>query len=81
MKRFLAFVLISALGVLTIGCETQQGTTEYKTETTRTQTEDGRVTGETTTTTTDERRVSPPVTGDGSQTIERTTETTTETTR
>jgi hypothetical protein len=82
MKRFLAFVLIAALGVLTVGCETKRGTTEYKTETTRTRTEDGQVTGETTTTTIDERKTSPTGTSDGgSQTIERTTKTTTETTR
>ncbi len=30
MKSFLAFVLISALGVLTIGCDSQKGTTENK---------------------------------------------------
>ena len=32
-KRFLASVLIAALGVLAIGCEGQPGTTENKTET------------------------------------------------
>ena len=34
MKRFLACVVISALGVLTIGCDSQKGTTENKTVTT-----------------------------------------------
>lgn len=53
MKRFLAFVLIAALGVFTIGCERKTGTTENKTQTTTTQTKDGKITGETTTTTTD----------------------------
>ena len=33
MKRFLAFVLIAALGVVTIGCESDKGTTQNKTET------------------------------------------------
>ena len=47
MKRFLALVLIAALGVFTIGCETKKGTTENKTKTTTTQTKDGKVTGET----------------------------------
>ena len=56
MKRFLAFVLIAALGVFTIGCENQKGTTENKTETTTTQTKDGKTTGETTNTTTRRRR-------------------------
>ena len=50
MKRFPAFVLISALGVFTIGCDSQKGTTENKTVTTTTQTKDGKTTGETTTT-------------------------------
>ena len=48
MKRFLASVLIAALGVWTIGCENQKDTTENKTETTTTQTKDGKTTGETT---------------------------------
>ena len=51
MKSFLAFVVIAALGVFTIGCESQKGTTENKTETTTTQTKDGKMTGETTNTT------------------------------
>ena len=50
MKRFLAFVLIAALGVFTIGCETKKGTTEKKTQTTTTQMKDGKTTDETTTT-------------------------------
>jgi hypothetical protein len=45
MKRFLAFVLISALGVFTIGCDSQKGTTQDKTETKTTQTKDGKTTG------------------------------------
>jgi hypothetical protein len=48
MKRFLTFVAIAALGVFTIGCESQKGTTENKTETTTTQSKDGKMTGETT---------------------------------
>jgi len=44
MKRFLAFVLIAALGVFAIGCETKKGTTENKTQTTTTQTKDGKMT-------------------------------------
>ena len=45
MKRFLAFVLIAALGIFTIGCESKKGTTEKKTETTTTQTKDGKING------------------------------------
>jgi len=82
MTRFLALVLIAALGVFTIGCENKEGTTEYKTQTTTTQTEDGKVTGETETTTTDTTRTTPAVTPDpGGTRFERTTETTTETNR
>jgi hypothetical protein len=51
MKRFLAFVAIAALGVFTIGCESQKGTNENKTETTTTQSKDGKMTGETMTST------------------------------
>ena len=50
MKCFLAFVLISALGVFTIGCDSQKGTTENKTVTTTTQSKDGKTVTETTTT-------------------------------
>ncbi len=63
MKRFLACVLIAALGVFTVGCETKKGTTENKTETTITQTKDGKTTSETTTTT-DRKTTTPPVTPD-----------------
>ena len=48
MKRFLAVVVIAALGVFAIGCDNQKGTTENKTETTTTQSKDGKMTGETT---------------------------------
>ena len=44
MKRFLAFVLIAVLGVLTIGCESEKGTTQNKTQTKTTQTKDGKTT-------------------------------------
>ena len=47
MKCFLALILIAALGVFTIGCETRKGTTEKKTQTTTTQTKDGTTTDET----------------------------------
>ena len=46
MKSFLAFVLISALGVFTIGCGSEKGTTENKTVTTSTQTKDGKTVSE-----------------------------------
>ena len=49
MKCFLALVLIATLGVFTIGCETNKGTTENKTQTTTTQRKDGKTTDETTT--------------------------------
>jgi len=81
MNRVLTFALLAALGVFTIGCESKDST-EYKTKTTTTQTEDGRVTGETETTTTDTTVTTPAVTPDaGGTTTERTTETTKETTR
>ena len=50
MNLFLALVLIAALGVFTIGCESKKGTNENKTEVKTTQTEDGKTTAETTTT-------------------------------
>ena len=82
MKSFLAFVLIAALGAFAVGCETKKGTTENKTQTTTTQTKDGKITGETTTTTTDTEKTARPVTpGAGRTTTEKTTETTTETTK
>lgn len=82
MNRFLALVLIAALGAFTIGCESKKGTTENKFQTTTTQTKDGKVTGATTTTTTDTTKTTPPVTpGAGAKTTEKTTETTTETTK
>ena len=80
MKRFLAFVLIAALGVVTIGCGSEKGTTKNKTETKTTQTKDGKTTGETTTSTTDTTKTTPPVTP-GGVTTEKTTEKTTETTK
>jgi hypothetical protein len=76
MKRFLAFALISALGVFTIGCGSEKGTTENKTVTTTTQTKDGKTVGETTTN--DTKTKTTPVAGGGT-TTEKTTEKTTET--
>lgn len=82
MKRFLALALVAALGVFTFGCEAKKGTTENKTQTTTTQTKDGKVTGETTTTQTDATKTVRPTTpGVGGTTTEKTTETTTETTK
>ena len=52
MNRVLTLALLAALGVFTIGCESKDST-EYKTQTTTTQTEDGKVTGATETTTTE----------------------------
>ena len=79
MKRFLAFVLISALGVFTIGCDSQKGTSEKKTITTTTQTKDGKVVGETTTTNETKTKATTP--DAGGATTEKTTEKTTETTK
>ena len=78
MKSFLAFVLISALGVLTIGCDSQKGTSENKTVTTSTQTKDGKTASETTTNDTKTKTTTPPA---GGKATEKTTETTTETTK
>jgi hypothetical protein len=78
MKRFLVSVLIAALGVLPLGCESQKGTTEHKTETKISQIKDGATTGETTTTV-DRKVTTTPATADGSgTTTEQTTKTTTE---
>ncbi len=74
MKRFLTFVLIAALGTFAIGCNSNKGTTQKKSETTTTHTEDGRVTGETTHSTEVKTQATPP--RDGDMTTERTTETT-----
>ena len=71
MKCFLTFVAIAALGLFAIGCDSMTGTTENKTQTTTTQTKDGKMTGETTnsteTTTTQAK--------DGKMTSETTTST------
>jgi hypothetical protein len=79
MKRFLALFLIAALGVLTVGCESKKGTIENKTETTTTQTKDGKTMGERTTTVDTKTTTSPVTPGAGGMTTEKTTETTTET--
>jgi hypothetical protein len=72
MKCFLTLVLIAALGVFTIGCGSQNDTTEKKTETKTTQTKDGKITGETKTST-DTKTTTPPA---GGTETEKTTETT-----
>ena len=79
MKRFSAFVLIAALGVFTIGCESKKGTTEYKTETKATQTEEGKTTGEVKTSTDTKTKTTTPAAG--GMTTENTTEKTTEKTK
>jgi hypothetical protein len=80
MKRFLTLALVAALGTFAIGCDTKKGTEEYKTQTTVTQTKDGKVTGETKTTTTDTTKTVRPTTpGAGGTTTEKSSETTTET--
>ena len=79
MKRFLPLVLIAALGVLAVGCENQQGTTENKTQTTTTQTKDGKKTSETTVTTDTKTRPAPVTPNSGGKPTEKTTEKTTET--
>ena len=78
IKSFLAFVLISSLGVVTIGCGSEKGTTENKTVTTTSQTKDGKTVSETTTNDTKTKTTAPPA---GGKTTEKTTETTTETTK
>ncbi len=60
--------------MLTIGCDSMKGTSQKKTETTTTQTKDGRVTGETTTSTEVKTKVTPPAAGD--MATEKMTETT-----
>jgi hypothetical protein len=79
MKRFLALVLIAALGMFTIGCESKKGTTENKTQTTTTQTKDGKITDEATTSTDVKTKTTTPAAG--GMTTERTTEWTTKETK
>jgi len=74
MKSFLAFVLIAGLGILTIGCEGQKGTTENKTETTTSQSKDGKTTSETTTNDMKTKTTTPAASG---VTTEKTTTETT----
>lgn len=81
MKLFLASVLIAVLGILTIGCESQKGTTENKTETRTSQTRDGKTTSETTTTVDTKTTTTPATPDGGGTTIKKITETTTETTK
>ena len=66
MKSFLALLLIAALGVFTIGCETKKGTTENKTETKVSQNKDGKTAERTTTV--DTKTTAIPATPDGSGT-------------
>ena len=73
MKWFLASVLIAALGVFTIGCESKTGTTEKKTETKTSQTKDGKTTGETTTTVDTKTTTNPATPAAGGTTTEKTT--------
>ena len=79
MKRFLACVLILALGVFTIGCDSSKSTIQDKTETKTTQTRDGKVVGERTTTNETKTKATTPA--GGGMTTEKKTETTTETTK
>jgi hypothetical protein len=81
MKRFLAVILIAALGVFIIGCESQKGTTENKTETKISQSKNGKLTGETTTTVDTKTTITPSTPGGGGTTTEKTTKKTTETTK
>ena len=76
MKSFLAFVLISALGVFTIGCGSEKGTTENKNVTTSTQTKDGKTVSETTTNDTKTKTTTPPAGGTATEKTTTTTETT-----
>jgi hypothetical protein len=81
MKRYLAFALIAALGVWTVGCESQQGRTVNKTETTTSQTKDGVTTGETSTVVETTTTTTPPAPDGSGTTIKENTETTTETSK
>jgi len=78
MKRLVACFLIASLGVLTVGCGSDKGTTENKTVTTTTQTKDGKTTSQTTTDDTKTKTTTPPA---GGTAVEKTTEKTTETTK
>lgn len=81
MKLFLPSALIAVLGTLAVGCESQKGTTENRTETKTSQTRDGKTTSETTTTV-DTKTTTTPATADGGgTTTKKITETTTETTK
>ena len=69
MKRLLAVALIAVLNVLTIGCDSQQGTTENKTVTTTSQTKNSKTVGETRSTDT-RRKVYVLLWGSGLSTVE-----------
>ena len=58
MKRLLTFALIAALGLFTIGCETNKSTTENNTEMTTTQTRNDETTGDRTMQTGDDETTS-----------------------
>ena len=77
MKRYLAFVVIAALGLFIIGCDGMTGTTQDKIQTTTTQTKDGKVVGETTNSTETKTKTTTPAAG--GMTTEKTTEKTSET--
>ena len=81
MNRVFTFVLIAVLSVLTIGCGSQKGTTENKTEMKTLQTKDGKTMGERTTTVDTKTTTTPETPDGGGTTIEKTTETTTKTTK
>lgn len=82
VNRFIALILMAGLGVCTVGCDGSKGTTESKTQTTTTQTKDGKTTGESKFTTTDTTKTTPATNpGTGGMKVEKKTETTTETTR
>ena len=79
MKRFFAFALIAVLGLWTIGCENQQGTTDNKTETKTSLTKDGKTVGERSTTVDTKTTTTPTTPDGGGATTSKTTQTTTET--
>lgn len=76
MKCLVACFLIAALGLLTVGCGSDKGTTENKTVTTTSQTKDGKTSSQTTTDATKTKTTTPPA---GGTVTEKTTERTTET--
>ena len=79
MKRISMLVVLMHMAFVAVGCTNKEGTTESKSEITTSRSEDGQVTGESSRTY-EKTTKTTPATPDGSgTTVQKTTETTTQT--